>query len=648
SQPPPQAGEYSQPPPQASEYSQPPPQASEYNQPPPQAGDYNQLPLQAGDYNQLPLMQDANLRGAPVSMPSGVSDGAPADMPMGSAAGNQTAAPMGAPAERFDAPVPEKPILDRRNFAPNYRERVFVQRADEWSEPSYSQAHETAQSMYTPGIYPNQPYYRKQMPEQDNIRAAKESSGRVGRFFRVACIVILCVALSGATAYGVMEYRINRGDFTVVNQVILGGSANKEQSGGVSSSVTTAGVEMSAEDIYNMACTQVVSVKTDIESAGGIFGSSVNTVVAGSGFIISNDGYILTNYHVIETAYSNDIPLKVCLLDGTEYIAAVIGYEENNDIAVIKIDAEGLNPAVIADSDNISVGQRVYAVGNPFGELVYTMTDGIVSARDREVSVEGKTINTFQFSAAVNSGNSGGPLYNTRGEVIGIVTAKPMRTSVEGIGFAIPINDALEITAELIEHGYITGRPLIGISAQTVSSANAEYWGWVVGTRVMSVTEGSAAEKAGMMIGDIIIKLGDTETDSFETLVFALRKFKAGDTTVITVWRDGVEYELSITFDEDLTAGQPRKQQTQGQEAQQLPRELLPQQDPTLRPDDGQEQEQLPDRIILPGDGQERESDDTLRPNVQETELSPGDAEGQELQPEEAEEQELQPGDVEE
>jgi serine protease Do len=185
------------------------------------------------------------------------------------------------------------------------------------------------------------------------------------------------------------------------------------------------------------------------------------------------------------------------------------------------------------------------------------MTDGIVSALDRVVSVEGRSIRTFQFSAAVNSGNSGGPIYNSDGEVIGIVTAKVVRGNVEGIGFAIPINDAIEMAAELIEHGYITGRPLIGITGQPVSSANADYFNWVVGVYIRSVAPGSAADNAGLAVGDIITALGGEEVDSVELLRLVMRDYRAGDTTTITVWRDGEILDLSISFDEDKLAGLP-------------------------------------------------------------------------------------------
>ena len=470
-------------------------------------------------------------------------------------------APAGAPAERIDAPSPEK-IVNTRFRLPTYNfEQGYELRPNEWHEPIYSQSYETMSNMYTPGINTYERASRKRGAETGAEQPQKQRSEQFGKAVRAACLILACAVLSGAVSFGAasraIEYRINRGDFNVVNQVVLGGSSDIRQNGGLSTNVSTAGTGMSAEEIYIMACTQVLSITTLAQSKGNPI-QVVPTAVAGSGFIISSDGYILTNFHVVESAYSYDLPLVVTLNDGTEHGATVIGFDKNYDIALIKISATGLNPAIIANSDYINVGQTVYAVGNPLGDLVYTMTDGIVSARNREVTVEGKTINTFQFSAAVNSGNSGGPVYNTNGEVIGIVAAKPMRSSVEGIGFAIPINDAIVIAAELIEHGYITGRPLMGITAQTVSSAHAEYWGWVVGARIMSITEGSAAERADMKVFDIIKILGDTEVDSVEMLISTLRRYRAGDTTTLVVWRDGEEIELIITFDEDLAAGQAR------------------------------------------------------------------------------------------
>ena len=473
-------------------------------------------------------------------------------------------APAGAPAERIDAPVPgtSAPVMRKQSLY--NQEHVMAPRSEEWRDPIYRQTNETISNMYTPGIYVDQQYTRRRGTETEQKQKIKESSGWGGRFLRAFCLALSCAILSGVAAYAVTDIRLRDQDNAIiVNPVVLGGSSEKQDSGELSTKASITATGMSAEDIYTMACTQVVGISTIADSPNTIFGSAIpssTTTVAGSGFIISGDGYILTNYHVIDSAYELSLPLMVCLNDGTEYEAKIIGYETENDVAVIKIAASGLNPVVFANSDIINVGQSVYAVGNPFGELVYTMTDGIISARDREVSVEGKIINTFQFSAAVNSGNSGGPIYDTNGDVIGIVTAKPIRNSVEGIGFAIPINDAIEIAAELIEFGYITGRPLMGITAGTVTRANAEYYGWNVagGAYVKSISPDSAAEKSGIMVGDIITKLGEAEIDSMESLKFALRKYRAGDTITLTVWRSGDDIELTITFDEDLSAGQAR------------------------------------------------------------------------------------------
>jgi len=435
-----------------------------------------------------------------------------------------------------------------------------------YSEPPYnihpySDQYNASWNMYSPGICTTQPAPRTRFNETAPVKDPYERNRRLSSFLRAVCLIIICSLLSGASAYFVMDYRFNRGDFAVTNQVVLGsGPTDTKHDPGMSAPVATLTEGMSAQDIYDIARTQVVGIVTE---APGIFGDfdtqGTVTPVSGSGFIISSDGYILTNFHVIELAHTNNLPINVILNDGTSYDAKVIGFESNSDVAVIRIDAAGLNPAFIGDSSKIRVGQTVYAVGNPFGDLVYTMTDGIVSALDRPVTVEGKIIRTFQFSAAVNSGNSGGPIYDTNGEVIGIVTAKVIRGNVEGIGFAIPINDAIEIATELIEHGYISGRPLIGITVQTVSPGHADYYGWVVGAYVRSVIPDSAAEAAGLAVGDIITSIGDEEIDSMEALKFTLKNFKAGDTTTITVWRNGEDIVLNITFDEDLSAGQPQR-----------------------------------------------------------------------------------------
>jgi len=441
---------------------------------------------------------------------------------------------------------------------PTFNESAYYSPAP--VESVYSRPGDVSWNMYSPGICVDQPYPRTRESENGRNGTQRERYNGLVGFLRAMALVIICTFFSGAAAYVVMDYRIGRGDFSNTNQVILGGGyPDRQYEDNTGTPIAIMPGNMSAQDIYDMARTQVVMISTE---SPGIFGApdspGAAAPISGTGFIVSGDGYVLTNFHVIELAFRNDLPIHVILNDGVSFEADVIGFEISNDVALLKIDASGLSPVMIGNSDAIRVGQTVYAIGNPFGDLVYTMTDGIVSALDRVVSVEGKSIRTFQFSAAVNRGNSGGPVYNTDGEVIGIVTAKIVRGNVEGIGFAIPINDAIEIASELIEHGYISGRPLIGITAQTVSPGHAEFYDWVVGAYVRSVSQGSAAENAGIGTGDIITALGDEEVDSMQDLRFALRNHRAGETTTITVWRSGEYLELTITFDEDMYAGQPQ------------------------------------------------------------------------------------------
>ena len=319
-----------------------------------------------------------------------------------------------------------------------------------------------------------------------------------------------------------------------------------------------------ASSVYDLACTQVVGITTEIISTNR-FGMTTQSAVSGSGFIVTADGYIITNYHVIEDAYNGGYDITVMLYNGDSYTASIVGFEKDNDIAVLKIDAEGLNPVTIGDSDTMVVGETAYAVGNPLGELAYTMTKGMVSALDREISSTDSqtgvitTINMFQIDAAVNSGNSGGPVYNSKGEVIGVVTAKYSSTGVEGIGFAIPINDAVSIANELITNGYVSGKAYFGISVSTVSASIAEYYNMVEGAYVSVVDENSCAGTAGLKVGDIITKVDDTEILSSSDLVAAKKAYKAGDSAVLTVYRAGEYIQLSIVFDEE----KPRVQETE-------------------------------------------------------------------------------------
>ena len=435
---------------------------------------------------------------------------------------------------------------------------------EDYTVPSYSHVPEHNQSFFSPGIgQQNHDYNRYSRHQNSPPPTPPEymvAPKRRGGFMRTVCLALTCVILSAATTFGVMEYKLQNANLTPVNQVVIGGSptntTDKTPSIGDDSEKTTpissTGDLMAASDIYKMACNQVVGIKTEVKGTGFY---QQNSVISGSGFIISTDGYILTNYHVIEAGGTYGYEIKVYLHDGTSYTATIVGYEADNDVAVLKIDAAGLNAVSIGDSEQMLVGETVYAVGNPLGELDYTMTDGIVSALDRTVSVDSLTsIDMFQISAAVNTGNSGGPVYNTRGEVIGIVSAKYTNYGVEGLGFAIPINDAIDIATQLISTGYITGKSHLGINVQTINKSTAEYYNMVEGAYVTHVEPGSCAETAGLKIGDIITKLGDSEITSTESLKLAKRSFSAGDTTTILINRQGDTATLTITFDEEPIA----------------------------------------------------------------------------------------------
>ena len=307
--------------------------------------------------------------------------------------------------------------------------------------------------------------------------------------------------------------------------------------------------EMSVAEVYATNLSSVVGVNGDVKT--NYWGQTVRNPVAGSGFVITEDGYILTNYHVIDGVED----LKVSFSDGTTYDAVVVGGEEDNDIAVLKIDASGLTPVVVGNSEDLKVGEQVVAIGNPLGELTFTLTAGYVSALDRNISMsDGTVINVLQTDAAINSGNSGGPLFNLYGECIGIVNAKysnngSSQASIEGIGFAIPINDVIDMVTDIMEHGYVTGKPFLGVQVGSVNSS-AQQYGVPAGATLETVTPGFAADKGGLKEGDILTAIDDTTLTSGNDLIAALEDYKAGDTVTFRVYRNGETLSVQVTLDE--------------------------------------------------------------------------------------------------
>ena len=301
--------------------------------------------------------------------------------------------------------------------------------------------------------------------------------------------------------------------------------------------------------VYELAVHSVVGIST--ESKINAFGQEAVQASSGSGFILTEDGYIITNSHVVSGADR----IEVQLFDGQSHEAEVVGSDSSFDIAVLKIEAEDLPAVSVGDSDELQVGEEVAAIGNPLGELTFTMTNGILSALDREINTDGNPQNMLQTNAAINSGNSGGPLFDMNGNVIGVTSAKysgttASGTAIEGLGFAIPINDALRVAYDLVDHGYVRGQAYLGVSVQTLNDSTAKYYGLPMGPRVYEVVPGSCAEKAGILEGDIITALDDIETENHTALKAALKKVKAGDTVELTVFRAGAEMKISVTLDE--------------------------------------------------------------------------------------------------
>ena len=246
--------------------------------------------------------------------------------------------------------------------------------------------------------------------------------------------------------------------------------------------------------------------------------------------------------------------MKVTLYNGETYDAKVIGSDEDYDIAVLKIDVTGATPVVLGDSSKVAIGESVAAVGNPLGELTFSMSEGIVSCVNRAVNVDGTPFNMIQVDCSINPGNSGGPLFNSYGEVIGIVSAKYSsysNTTVEGIGFAIPINDVLSLVEDIMANGYVTSKAYMGITPQNMTAQMAQQYRYDVteGVFVCSVDPDSAADKAGLKLGDVITKMDDKDITSYEDLVAAKKSYSAGDTVTLTVYRGGEMIEVPLTFD---------------------------------------------------------------------------------------------------
>ena len=345
----------------------------------------------------------------------------------------------------------------------------------------------------------------------------------------------------------------NGGHKVVIQQVERSDSSAASDSVDAAADGTTVSSGMTTAQVAKMVSPSVVVITTEqvVYSQWSWYGQSQVESGAGSGVIISSDGYILTCDHVVAGA-SN---ITVTIGDD-DYTATVVGEDSTSDVAVLKIDANGLTPAVVGDSDTLTVGDNVLAVGNPLGELGGTVTSGIVSALNRSVSIQSSgsvnTMSLVQMDASVSPGNSGGGLFNMNGELVGIVNAKSSDSDAEGLGFAIPVNDAVKVAQELLENGYVTGRPYLGISYYAVTDAQtaAQLGVNAYGVYIVEVVKGGPADKAGLQAGDRIVSMDGSEVATQSDLGTLMQNHKAGDTIEITVARGGQMQTVNVTLGE--------------------------------------------------------------------------------------------------
>jgi serine protease Do len=422
-----------------------------------------------------------------------------------------------------------------------------------------------------------QPQYSYQ-PQPDTAPEAPQKPKKNRTGAKVTALVLSCALVGGAMGFGGSALQnhlaAKNADTEEAQQASVVYEGSRETSVINIAQIDTS-KEMTPAEVYAQNVNSTVGIRTSITT--NYWGYQTQAAAAGSGFILSADGYILTNYHVVEDSNS----ITVSLYDGTEYDAALVGCDESNDIAVLKIDAEGLTPVVLGDSDNLNVGDQVVAIGNPLGELTFSLTTGVVSALNREVTLSSNvTMNLIQTDCAINSGNSGGALFNLYGEVIGITNAKysssssSSEASIDNIGFAIPLNHVKNIVKSIIETGSIT-KPYIGVTVSSVSS-EAQGYGLPTGAAVRSVEADSPAAKAGLEENDIITEVDGTAITSSTELVNYVGEKTPGDELTFKVYRQGEELELTVTIGEKTQSAMPttttddaqQSQQSQGQSQQ--------------------------------------------------------------------------------
>ena len=400
-------------------------------------------------------------------------------------------------------------------------------------------------------------------PEQDHNNGPQQpvqemkpvKKNRIG--MKLTAMALCCALLGGAVGGGIVWGVGNHSGETSVN--VSGRTVSQ-----VSLKTVDGQTEMSDAEIYAANVNSVVSINVTGTSGYNFFGQPVQSASSGSGFVLTSDGYIVTNYHVVKDAQT----VKVTMYNGDEYDAQYVGGDEDYDLAVIKIEATGLPAVTLGNSEELNVGDHVLAIGNPLGDLTFSMSGGMVSSVNRTINVDGTPFNMIQTDASINPGNSGGPLLNSYGEVVGIVSAKyssygTSGESVEGLGFAIPINDVISMIQDIMTNGYVSNKAYLGATVGTLTAQMAQQYRYDIseGAFVYSVEDGSPAAQAGLQLGDVITAIDGTEIASMDDLMAAKKGYAAGDTSELTVYRQGETITLSLTW-----GATPADQQTASQE----------------------------------------------------------------------------------
>ena len=425
---------------------------------------------------------------------------------------------------------------------------------DEFKEYHYARG-ETARDEYSPVA----------APAETAHQVERGPAPRQGLGVKAVALVLVCALVSGLCGFGgAAAYGAFHTNKTSVNQ-----ASQTAEEVAVTVKQVESGEKMTPAQVYASTVNSVVSINSTGTSYN-VFGQQSQSSSSGTGFIITADGYIVTNQHVVSGADT----VQVTLYSGQTYAATVIGGDSDYDVAVIKIDAAGLQPVTLGSSESVNVGDEVMAIGNPLGELTFSMSKGIVSSVNRAINVDGTPFNMIQVDASINPGNSGGPLMNLYGQVVGIVSAKYSEyssTTVEGLGFAIPIDDVTSVITEIMESGSVSDKAYMAITCGTMTAEMAAQYQYDIDTGVFvySVVSGGAGEKAGLQMGDVITKLNDTAITSRTDLTAALKSFRAGDTATLQVYRGGSYVDVTITFD-------ARPQTTGSEEQQQQPQQQYP------------------------------------------------------------------------